>query len=213
VAQRSYCHPEMQRLAAVVNDEPKALERRRLMAAELLESGLSQAEVARQLGVSRQSANRWYQDLYGRHGRPALSKKGITRRSEVARLWESGLSREGVAEALGLSGDTVRRWGTYADGRDMLRAKPRGLYSLQMKELPKLLGLMFLQRSGVVDGQQWTCAEIAEKLSAKHPRALTFDRNQVWRALRKLGWTYQRRTGQTRKNGAWVLSKARPPKS
>jgi transposase len=37
-----------------------ALERRRLQAAKLFETGMRPAEVARQLGVSRQSATRWY---------------------------------------------------------------------------------------------------------------------------------------------------------
>ena len=40
-----------------------ALERRRLQAARLLEQGCSEAEVARRLGVHRQSVNRWAKAL------------------------------------------------------------------------------------------------------------------------------------------------------
>lgn len=40
-----------------------ALERRRLQAARLLEQGLTEAEVARRLGVHRQSVNRWAKAL------------------------------------------------------------------------------------------------------------------------------------------------------
>jgi transposase len=49
------------------------LERRRLQAARLLELGVHQAEVARRLGVHRQSVNRWAQQL-AQGGRPALKK-------------------------------------------------------------------------------------------------------------------------------------------
>jgi transposase len=40
-----------------------ALERRRLQAARLLEQGITEAEVARRLGVHRQSVNRWAKAL------------------------------------------------------------------------------------------------------------------------------------------------------
>ena len=47
-----------------------ALERRRMRAAQLLEQGHSEAEVARRLGVHRQSVNRWVKtlDSAGRDG-------------------------------------------------------------------------------------------------------------------------------------------------
>ena len=43
--------------------DQKALQRRRLRAARLLEQGLPQAEVARRVGVSRQSVNTWAKKL------------------------------------------------------------------------------------------------------------------------------------------------------
>ena len=45
---------------------PKAARQRRLQAARLFQQGVSQAEVARRLGVSRQSASRWH--ARWRHG-------------------------------------------------------------------------------------------------------------------------------------------------
>jgi transposase len=51
------------------------LERRRLRAAKLLEKGLSEAEVARQVGVHRQSVNRWKQQM-DVGGQAALKKAG-----------------------------------------------------------------------------------------------------------------------------------------
>ena len=67
-----------------------ALERRRLRAARLLENGMSQSEVARQVGVHRQSVSRWAQQLEqegpagleqaGRAGRkPRLSAEDLER--------------------------------------------------------------------------------------------------------------------------------------
>lgn len=49
------------------------LERRRLRAARLLEKGVSEAEVARRVGVHRQSVNRWARQLAER-GRQALKR-------------------------------------------------------------------------------------------------------------------------------------------
>ena len=40
-----------------------ALEQQRLQGAQLLSKGLSEAEVARQVGVHRQSVNRWHRQL------------------------------------------------------------------------------------------------------------------------------------------------------
>jgi len=51
------------------------LERRRLSAAKLFEQGLAQAEVARKLGVHRQSANRWHA-AWKRDGTKALKHPG-----------------------------------------------------------------------------------------------------------------------------------------
>jgi len=49
------------------------LERRRLQAARLLEQNLTEAEVARRVGVHRQSVNRWARQL-AEGGRPALKR-------------------------------------------------------------------------------------------------------------------------------------------
>lgn len=53
----------------------EALEQRRFKAFRLLKKGLSEAEVARQVGVHRQSVNRWAQQIE-RHGREGLKKAG-----------------------------------------------------------------------------------------------------------------------------------------
>jgi transposase len=53
----------------------QSLERRRFRAARLLKKGLSQAEVARLVGVHRQSVNRWAKTLQ-REGMEGLHKAG-----------------------------------------------------------------------------------------------------------------------------------------
>jgi len=51
------------------------LERRRTVAAQLLQRGVSQAEVARRLGVHRQSVIRWVRELR-KSGRAGLKRAG-----------------------------------------------------------------------------------------------------------------------------------------
>ena len=53
----------------------EALEKRRLRAAALLRQGLTEAEVARRVGVHRQSVNRWKQALEA-SGREGLKRAG-----------------------------------------------------------------------------------------------------------------------------------------
>lgn len=60
---------------AGVKRDFEALERRRLRAAQLLKKGLPEAEVARQVGVHRQSVNRWAQQL-AEAGPRGLKKAG-----------------------------------------------------------------------------------------------------------------------------------------
>lgn len=79
------------------------LEQRRMKAAKLFEQGVSQAEVARQLGVHRQSVNRWHQ-AWNQNGIKALKRAG--RAGRKARLQPAQLEqvRRGLKsgpEALG----------------------------------------------------------------------------------------------------------------
>ena len=60
---------------AGVKRDFNALEERRLRAAKLLRGGLSEAEVARQVGAHRQSVNRWKRQLES-DGRSGLKKAG-----------------------------------------------------------------------------------------------------------------------------------------
>ena len=101
-----------------------ALEQRRLEAVRLLKRGLSQAEVARQLGVHRQSVYRWAKTV-SESGKAALKKAGragrrplldardleklehILKRGPEAlgydtKLWSSWLVAEVIQETFGV---------------------------------------------------------------------------------------------------------------
>src|SRR6516162_8842508 len=74
----------------------EALERRRLQAADLLQQGLSQSEVARRVGVHRQAVSQWAEALRER-GCKGLSKARVGRplklRAEDLRRIVRGLKR------------------------------------------------------------------------------------------------------------------------
>lgn len=88
---------------AGVKRDFEALERRRFKAFGLLEKGMSEAEVARQVGVHRQSVNRWAKQIE-EQGRAGL--KGAGRAGRKSRLGEGDFKRleqtlKRGAEALG----------------------------------------------------------------------------------------------------------------
>src|SRR5712692_4403016 len=62
---------------AGVRRDFQALEQRRLLGARLLQQGVPQAEVARRVGVHRQSVSRWAQQLQ-RGGQRSLKTSGVT---------------------------------------------------------------------------------------------------------------------------------------
>jgi transposase len=68
----------------------KAMEERRLAAARLFRQGVSQAEVARRLDVTRQSVSRWHAD-WSEGGKQAL--KGAGRAGRLPKLTKAQLRR------------------------------------------------------------------------------------------------------------------------
>ena len=72
----------------------EALKQRRLRAADMFRRGKSQAEVAQALGVSRESASKWYQ-LWSNGGRAALV--GAGRAGRLPRLFDEQLADVVVA--------------------------------------------------------------------------------------------------------------------
>lgn len=108
------------------------LERRRLQAARLLQQGVHEAEVARRVGVHRQSVNRWAKQL-ARGGRQALKRapragrppqlsaadrqrivQGLKRGSEAlgysTSLWTAWRVADLIERACGVKYSTVHAW-------------------------------------------------------------------------------------------------------
>ena len=82
---------------AGVRRDFEALEQRRLRAARLLKKGVHQSEVARQVGVHRQSVSRWAAEL-DKKGRPGLKQAARAGRkprlsAEDLKQIERGLKR------------------------------------------------------------------------------------------------------------------------
>jgi len=79
------------------------MESRRLLAAQDLQRGLSQSQVARKFGVSRTTASRWYRSLSGKGleslrkrrapGRP--SRLTTTQLSDIAEVYRAGARTAG----------------------------------------------------------------------------------------------------------------------
>ena len=91
---------------AGVRRDFEALERRRLEAARLLRQGLGHSEVARAVGVHRQSVNRWAREL-GESGLRGLRKAGRTGRPaklNPAQLRDLERALKRGPEACGYSG-------------------------------------------------------------------------------------------------------------
>ena len=89
--------------------ERDRLQARRLRAAELFAAGVHQAEVARQLGVSRQSVHLWYR-RWQAEGTDGLGSRGPT--GPAPRLSDSQLHQveEALLEGAGANGFTGELW-------------------------------------------------------------------------------------------------------
>src|SRR2546422_6706633 len=106
-----------------------ALEARRMCAATLLRQGLSEAEVARRVGVHRQSVNRWARQLLV-SGRASLKFPGRAGRkpkltaAQLRRI-ERGLKRG--PEALGFDTKLWTAWrgGQVIEGKGGVGVHPR----------------------------------------------------------------------------------------
>jgi len=86
-----------------------ALERRRFQAAKLFDKGLSQAEVARRSGVSRESARRWYADWQS-HGKTGLRKAGRAGRKPRLNPDQLNELRRGLTEGPEVLGYGTGLW-------------------------------------------------------------------------------------------------------
>lgn len=90
----------------------EALEARRLRAARLLKEGLSEAEVARRVGVHRQSVNRWARQLVvaGQTGLKKAERAGRKPKLTAAQLRQVARALKRGPEALGFDTSLWTAW-------------------------------------------------------------------------------------------------------
>ena len=87
------------------------MECRRLMAAQDLQSGLSQSQVARKFGVSRTTASRWHRALNGKGVEALRKRRAPGRPSRLSKDQQLGVTEiyQGGPRAAGFDSD---RWTT-----------------------------------------------------------------------------------------------------
>jgi transposase len=168
-------------------DERAALEARRLRAAALFAQGRSQAEVARDLGVSRQSAHVWHADwLQG--GVDALRSRGPTGpdpRLSAAQLAKVEQALLQGAQANGFDTDlwTLERVAVVITQLTGVRYHPGHVWSV------------LRQRLG------WTLQRPERRASERDEQAIARWVQQEWPRIKK---------GQPQKRPGWSSSTNRP---
>jgi len=146
------------------------LEQRRLQAARLLRQGLSEAEVARRVGVHRQSVNRWAKQL-AQGGRRALKRASRTGRppglspADRKRIVQ-GLKRS--PEALGYGTSLWTAWRV----ADLIERECGVKYST-------------VHAWRVLRGLGWTPQRRAGRAAERDEAAIEAWKRQRWPALKK----------------------------
>jgi len=154
-------------------------ERVRLAAAEMIESGASDREVARRFRVSRMSANRWRRALAG-GGREALATKGAGGakcKLTLAQLAELGVVLDAGPAVWGWDEDQC--W-TLARITDLVRRRFRVQYTLAGMDL-------LLHRIG------WSVQVPARRAAERDEAAVTSWKLETWPVIK--GWPRSRAPG------------------
>lgn len=116
------------------------------------------------------------------------------RRLRALHLKQQGWYQRDIAEALGVSEDTVGRWlsRAHAGGTQALRAKPRPGHPPKLSPQQKRLIPEFLWHGAEAygfRGEVWTCARIARVIEEEF--GVRYHKDHVGRLLRELRWTPQ----------------------
>ena len=116
------------------------------------------------------------------------------RRLRALQLKQQGWFERSIAEALGVSEDTVSRWMIRASrsGPESLLAHPAPGHPPKLSPAQKQLIPDFLSHGPEAygfRGEVWTCARIAKVIEAEF--GVTYHKDHVSRLLRELHWTPQ----------------------
>lgn len=163
----------------------QALQRRRLRAARMLAKGVAQAEVARQVGVTRQSVSRWAR-TWASEGAGALKARalgrpsdlGFKQRRELVRLLKRGALSAGFATELWTLPRVrvliARHWG-------------RGYSEAHVSRLLKGLG--------------FSCQRPAGRAIQRNEQAIRRWKAQRWPALKKTPNSTDKRSSSSTSRG------------
>jgi transposase len=147
-----------------------ALEERRMEAARLLRKGMAQAEVARQVGVHRQSVSRWAAELDAK-GRRGLKKAGRAGRKprlteKELRKLERGLERG--PEALGYANGL---WTTARVAELIEQEFEVGYHPGHVWRILRQLG--------------WSCQRPTGRARERNEENITWWKKERWPAIKK----------------------------
>lgn len=147
-----------------------ALEERRLRAAKLFAKGLSQAEVARQTGVSRESARRW-SEAWKRGGKPELKQAG--RAGRKPRLQSAQLEnlRRGLKEGPEALGYGTSLWTSWRVADLIQRQTGEKFHPGHVWRILRALG--------------WSCQRPVGRAIQRDESAIAHWKKKRWPALKK----------------------------
>jgi len=152
----------------------KLLEHRRLEGARLLMKGVAKAEVARQLGVSRQSVQNWAIRLV------------VKRKTAVGNSVAASFQSE---EASFLRNKKIYKT-SYNDLRCKQLGRPKKLTNAGLKQLKRVLKMG--AKSVGYQTDKWTLAKIKEFIEREYLANETVSRTYVLQLLRDLGFTCEK---------------------
>jgi len=162
-----------------------ARERRRMEGARLLRAGMWQAEVARRVGVRRQSVSRWARAIRD-GGVWALKARRVGRRSKlhgeqwrrVEKQLRRGLTRAGEMRFQLKPG----RGSGFRVGRRGRRGKPR------LHTSPHTRGERRPYTSSHTGLHTWTLKKVAELIEREC--RVRYCQSGAWRLLERMGWRW-----------------------
>ena len=121
------------------------------------------------------------------------------RRMRAISLWQQGETKAAVARRFHVAPQTVARWvsqfrlnGTAGLKKAKQAGRKPKLDHKQREGLEELL-LLGPQRMGY-ETPGWTCTRVADLIEGRF--GVRYHNDHVWKLLKAMGWTVQRRTGQ-----------------
>ena len=149
----------------------KLLEHRRLEGARLLMKGVSKAEVARQLGVSRQSVQNW------------AIRLTLKRKTDMGGTITASFQQE---EKEFLSNKKIYKT-SYSDLRCQQLGRPKKLDNSELRKLKRVLKLG--AKTAGYPADKWTLARIQSYIETEYLNGKSVSRTYVLGFLRDLGFS------------------------